>query len=357
MEGSGVGWKGGRAGRRMQVGPARDVAEVGEDGFGVAMGLRGGFGEPEGSVQITPWPGGVDQDPGRGPEGACRAGSAKMDCVAGELGWIEQGGFVDVGPQPGRLGEEEGVKIGSIPVGVGDGVRGTRGDEEFAGAIRGVGPAGSGRVVVEGETAFEPAANVRVGGLPAAPLGEGLEGRQMIALGQFLQDEVGDGRRGFADDEAGVALALDEENAKVELARDLREDRPGEPAANNGEVVGGGGGRFQIQAEGGGKVTSSSSGLKRKVVRRGISREDHSEEGGISREAAKARRRGWIPAEAQRRGGAEEWVQMGHPRHIPPRRRVAVGNVLVLAVAAATQRGKTNGGAATRRRGGEGWGG
>lgn len=44
---------------------------------------------------------------------------------------IELGILVNLGAEPGGFGEEEGIEIGAEPMGIGDGVAWTGGDEEF----------------------------------------------------------------------------------------------------------------------------------------------------------------------------------------------------------------------------------
>ncbi len=121
-------------------------------------------------------------------------------------------------------------------MGVGDGVVGTGGDEEFVG-VTGCGQPGlAGRMMIEGETPFEAAGDVGMGCLPGAPTGEGAQVGEVEAVGKLFEQQVGDGSGGFADDPARMTMSFDEDDGSSDLAKDLGEDGTGEPAADDGDV-------------------------------------------------------------------------------------------------------------------------
>ena len=74
--------------------------------------------------------------------------------------------------------------------------------------------------------------------LPAAPLREWPQRRQIIALGQLLEEEVGERRGRLADDHARMGASLDENNGPAQTARDHRQQRAGESGSNNRNVPG-----------------------------------------------------------------------------------------------------------------------
>ena len=140
------------------------------------------------------------------------------------------------GAEPGGFGEKEGIEVRAEPMGIGDGIAWTGGDEEFVLVVGGWGPGMAGGMVKEGEAAFETAGEVGEIALPGTPAGEGAEGGKVVTVAELFEEEVGDGGGGFADDPAGMAMTFDEDDGAAELAEDLGEDGTGEPAADDGDV-------------------------------------------------------------------------------------------------------------------------
>ena len=97
-------------------------------------------------------------------------------------------------------------------------------------------PGLGGGVVVEGKAAFETTADVRVGVAPGAPFAEGKESGQVVTEGDFLEQEVGEGSGGFADDEARMTTAFDEDDGPAQPPCDGGEEGSGESTAHNAEI-------------------------------------------------------------------------------------------------------------------------
>jgi len=235
----------------MQVGPAGHPGEVTMDGLG--PGVMGGnrLGELKVSMEVTAGAGGIDEEPGRDVERAVGSGAVELDTGGGEVWGVEGGILMGDGTESDGFVEEVGIEVRSEPMGVGDGVVWTGGDEEFVG-VTGCGTPGlGGGMMIEGEAAFESAGDVGMGCLPGAPTGEGAQVGEVEVVGELFEEQVGDGGGGFADGPARVVIPFDEEDGTAELAEDLGEDGTGEPAADDGDVeivAAGWGGRGQSRA-------------------------------------------------------------------------------------------------------------
>src|SRR5579875_401272 len=120
------------------------------------------------------------------------------------------------------------IEVGAVPVRVGDAVVRAGGDEELMGAI--------GRkwcgvvevVLIEREAALEPAGYRGMSLLPRSPFAEWPNGGQIVACGEFFQQQIGKGRCGFADYDARVPAALDENDGVAEAVGDHGEQRAAE---------------------------------------------------------------------------------------------------------------------------------
>ena len=86
------------------------------------------------------------------------------------------------------------------------------------------------------EAAFESATQVRVGGLPSAPLGKRSQARQVVAVGENLQPQISQGCGGFADSETWVPSAFDHQHRETEASCDHGQKRSGKPGTDDGEV-------------------------------------------------------------------------------------------------------------------------
>ena len=88
----------------------------------------------------------------------------------------------------------------------------------------------------EGEAALEPAGDVRSRALPRAPLRERADARQIVAIRQLLDQQVGERRGRLADGEARMTAAFDQRDAAAPLAKRERRQRAGESRADDGDV-------------------------------------------------------------------------------------------------------------------------
>ena len=64
-------------------------------------------------------------------------------------------------------------------------------------------------MMVEGKAAFEAAGNVWIGSLPASPLRQRQQSRQIVTPRQLFEQEVRQRRRRFADGKARMPPALE----------------------------------------------------------------------------------------------------------------------------------------------------
>lgn len=115
-------------------------------------------------------------------------------------------------------------------------------------------------VVEVAEPAFETATQVWVTGLPRAPLGQRAQTGQVVAVGQGLQPQIGQGRGGFADGEAWVTSAFDHQHREPEASGDHGQKGSGKPGTDNGEVEVGRHGPDVTGWASAGQLGTSSSG-------------------------------------------------------------------------------------------------
>ena len=88
----------------------------------------------------------------------------------------------------------------------------------------------------EGEAALQAARDVRPRPLPRAPLRERSDPRQIVAVRQLLEQEVGERRGRLADGEARVTAAFDQRDAPAALQQRERRQRSAEAGADDGDV-------------------------------------------------------------------------------------------------------------------------
>ena len=88
----------------------------------------------------------------------------------------------------------------------------------------------------EGEPAFETACDVVAHSLPGAPFRERSHLRQVVAVGQLFEQEIGQGRGGLADREPRMATPLDEGDTPSSLPQRERAERAGESRADDRDV-------------------------------------------------------------------------------------------------------------------------
>jgi hypothetical protein len=115
---------------------------------------------------------------------------------------------------------KKGIDIRAIPVRICDRIVRARRDKQlirpvashFARRVRGV--------IVKRETALQPARNLRVMLLPAAPLGQGEQARQIVAKGNLFQEQIRERRGRLADDDPRVGAALQKQHRETKTPRD-----------------------------------------------------------------------------------------------------------------------------------------
>ncbi len=111
-----------------------------------------------------------------------------------------------------RLPGQELVDLWPVPVSVGHAVVRARGHEELP---RVLGPVGEGPVPLvaeEAEPALQPAGQLRIRPLPGPPFGERADARQVVTIGQLLDQQVRQRRRRLADREAGMAAPFEQDH-------------------------------------------------------------------------------------------------------------------------------------------------
>ena len=135
-----------------------------------------------------------------------------------------------------RLFHEEGVEVGAIPVRVGNAIMRRRSDQKLTLARSVVREFPPRFVMIKREAALQPAGDLRMALLPGAPLGEGAHGRQIVAVAQFFEDEVGQRRGRFSDGEARMFSLFQEHDRAALPPRNHGGERPSKPGANHRNV-------------------------------------------------------------------------------------------------------------------------
>ena len=115
-------------------------------------------------------------------------------------------------------------------------VIGTRGDEQLPCVVLVVGERLGLIVEKECESALEPAGDVGMRPLPRPPLREGSNLRQVVAIGQFFEKQVGQRCGGLADGESRMPAALDHGDAPASLSEGERAQGAREPGAHDCDV-------------------------------------------------------------------------------------------------------------------------
>ena len=134
------------------------------------------------------------------------------------------------------LADERVIEVRPVPMRVADLVVRARGDQQLARMVAIVRESFAGTMEQEGEPAFETAGDLRALPLPGAPLRERPDARQIVAIGDLLDQQVGERRGRFADGEPGMTSALDERDAHPATPQRQRGQRPGESGADDGDV-------------------------------------------------------------------------------------------------------------------------
>ena len=128
------------------------------------------------------------------------------------------------------------IEVRTIPVRVGDGVVGARGDEQLPRVRVVVGEWPSSLVLEEAEASLAAAGDVRIRILPGAPLRERTQTRQVVAIREFLDEQPCERGRGLADGKPRMATAFEQCHAHPALPQHQGQQRAGEPGADDGDV-------------------------------------------------------------------------------------------------------------------------
>jgi hypothetical protein len=135
-----------------------------------------------------------------------------------------------------RFADQKVIDVGAQPVSIGQFVVRACGDEQLVGSISGSSIALARLVLEIREPAFQAADDIWIRALPGAEGGERTHTRQVVAIGELLDDHAGQRRRRFTNREARMSPALDERDSIPEPPRDHREYRPAKSRADNGEI-------------------------------------------------------------------------------------------------------------------------
>ncbi len=162
-----------------------------------------------------------DLHPSRGPANGLQLGFIQIVC-----------------PKADGLMDQEFVKTGAIPMGIGEDIVGAGGHHEDGLWVGGVEKRLVPLVVIKSKTAFEPHRQIGVFPLPASPFGECHERRQVVPVTQFLQEEVRQWGAGLANGKARMTSTFHEDCPQAQATGDHGQNSPTKAAADDDEIVG-----------------------------------------------------------------------------------------------------------------------
>ncbi len=192
--------------------------------------------EPERVGQKATRPAGIDQKPGAHVDGLVAPLPFQHDAGALEA-HLRQHQLVDVA-RALTLGfpHQPVIEVGAVPVRVGDRVVRAGRDQQLTRVRRRVLEGAIEIVAEEGEPALEPAGHVGVRRAPGPPLGERPQARQVPAVGELLEHQVGDRRGRLADGEARMPAAFEQRDGPALPAQDQGGQRAGESRSDDRDV-------------------------------------------------------------------------------------------------------------------------
>ncbi len=135
-----------------------------------------------------------------------------------------------------RLSDEKVIDIGPVPMRVSDVVVRTRGHEQLPIVCVGILERAIEFVMEEAEAALEAAADVGIRASPRAPFRERAQPREIVGVGQLLDQEIGERCGGFSNRKPRMASTLDEQDGSSAPAQRHRRQRTGEAAADDHHI-------------------------------------------------------------------------------------------------------------------------
>ena len=137
----------------------------------------------------------------------------------------------------GRFAREEMIEIRPVPMRVRDCVVRTRRDKKLPLMVVVVMESTVEVMVEKGEATLQTARDDWVLTLPGSIFCERKELRQIIASGEFFEQQVGERRGRFSDGKPRMFAAFEQNHGKPEPTGDHRDQRAGETGADDGEVM------------------------------------------------------------------------------------------------------------------------
>ena len=129
------------------------------------------------------------------------------------------------------------IEICPVPMSVGDLVIWARGDKQLLASIRRGCYWMIEIVMIEGKTALKSAGYLGIGSLPASPLCQWPECRQIVAMSQFLEQQVGQRSGRFSDHDSGVFPFVDQHDGAAQSPADHGHERTCKTRTHYGDIV------------------------------------------------------------------------------------------------------------------------
>jgi hypothetical protein len=135
-----------------------------------------------------------------------------------------------------RVIDERQIEVRPVPVGIGDVIVRTGGDQELPGMTVIVCERLAEAMKEKRESALEATADMGVLALPRTPLGKRSNVRQVVAIGELFDEKVGQRSRRFADGEPRVPSTLEQGDGVTPLPQGQCAQGAREAGPDDGEV-------------------------------------------------------------------------------------------------------------------------
>ncbi len=222
VHGRGIGPIGWRAAGRRHLFPEPDVLEMAVDRLCRRKPAQRRAAEAERGGEESVRTAGVDDERRGDRDRISVARAVQHEACADVAHRLQTGPVEEDGPCRLCVAREGVIEIGAVPVRVRDLVGRARPDQQLSSMLLVVAERLVWCVEVEGEPALDPGGHVRVRALPRPPLRKRPDPGQIEPVGQFLQEQVRQGRRRLADGESRMAVAFDERHAPAAAAEGER---------------------------------------------------------------------------------------------------------------------------------------
>ena len=225
-----------RVARRSQAVPPIDEFEVRVESLRRGQPSEAQLFEPERVMEESARAGRVDHESRRDADRSALALAFEHRRTTFVAQPLEPRHVEVLGARRPRLHHERLVELRPVPVRIRDLVVRARRDHQLPLARVIVRDRRTRLMKEEREPALESACDLGPGTLPCPPLRERANAREIVAVGQFLYQQVRERRRGLSDRESRMAAPLDERDALPPFEQSERGQGSAEAGSDDGDV-------------------------------------------------------------------------------------------------------------------------